>query len=77
MSQTVSRITHPFDIVHHPQLEPEIKRATLASWASDQAAVPDRPALRRPPDLDHPIPIDDVFAALQALDGHPRSPDVQ
>lgn len=72
MSQTVSRFLHPFDVVHHPQLEPEVKRAILASWASDRAAVPDHPGLRRPAELDTPIPVDDVLAALRALDA--RSP---
>jgi hypothetical protein len=69
MSQPVSRITHPFDIVYHPTLEPEVKRAILASWASDAAAVPDQPALRRPEDIKKPVLVDDVLAALRALDG--------
>jgi hypothetical protein len=69
MSQPVSRITHPFDIVYHPTLEPEVKRAILASWASDASAVADQPALRRPADIKKPVPVDDVLAALRALDG--------
>ena len=77
MSQTVSRFVHPFDVVHHPQLEPEVKRAILGSWTSDQAAVPDHPALRQPPDLNPPIPVDDVCAALRALDTNSRSPGIQ
>lgn len=68
MSQPISRFLHPFEIAEHPQLEPEVKRAILASWASDQAAVPDQPALRKPPGLDAPIPLDDVLSALHALD---------
>lgn len=77
MSQTVSRFADPFDVVHHPQLEPEVKRAILASWASDRMAIPDHPALRQPPDLDQPIPVDDVLAALHALGEAPRSPSIQ
>jgi hypothetical protein len=69
MSQPVSRITHPFDIVYHPTFEPEVKRAILASWASDASAVPDQPALRRPDDIKKPVPVDDVLAALRMLDG--------
>ncbi len=69
MSQPVSRITHPFDVVGHPTLEAEVKRAILASWASDAAAVPDQPALRRPAEIEQPVPVDDVLAALRALDG--------
>lgn len=68
MSQAVSRFTHPFEVAHHPTLEPEVKRAILASWASDAWAVPDQPALRRPADIEVPVPVDDVLAALRALD---------
>lgn len=66
---SLSHFSHPFDVVHHPQLEPEVKRAILASWASDACAVEGRPALRQPPDLAHPVPIDDVMSALRSLDG--------
>ena len=69
MSQPVSRITHPFDLAYHPTLEPEVKRAILASWASDASAVPGQPALRRPAGIDKTMPVDDVLAALRALDG--------
>lgn len=68
MSQPISRITHPFDIVHHPALDPEVKCAILASWASDASAVSDQPELRRPQDITKPVPVDDVLAALHALD---------
>lgn len=68
MSQPVSRFLHPFDVVKHPRLEPEVKRAILASWASDRAAVRDQPALRRPPGLAKPVRLDDVLAALHTLD---------
>lgn len=68
MSQPVSRFRHPFDIAHHPTLEPEVKRAILASWASDRAAVEGKPAWRKPPGLRRPVPLDDVFAALRTLD---------
>ena len=44
-----SDFRRPFDVTRHPTLEPEVKRAILASWASDAAAVESRPALRRPP----------------------------
>ena len=68
MSQPLSRLTHPFDVARHPTLEPEVKRAILASWASDASAVPDQPALRRPADIGKPVPLDDVLAALRVLD---------
>jgi len=66
---SLSNFRSPFDIVHHPQLEPEVKRAILASWASDAHAVKNQPALRHPPDVDHPFYYDDVMAALRDLDG--------
>jgi hypothetical protein len=69
VSQPVSRFTHPFDVARHPTLEPEVKRAILARWASDAAAVPDQPALRHPADIEQPVPVDDVLDALRALDG--------
>jgi hypothetical protein len=68
MSQPISRFLHPFDVACHPSLEPEVKRAILASWASDRASVKGRPALRKPPGLKRPVPVDDVLAALRALD---------
>ncbi len=65
----LSRFGNPFDIAQHPALEPEVKRPILASWASDRVAVKGKPALRRPPGLRRPVPVDDVLAALRALDG--------
>ena len=65
---SLSHFHHPFDVVRHPQLEPEVKRAILASWASDACAVEGEPALRRPPTLARPVPLDDVMDALRRLD---------
>ena len=45
------RLQDPRDLAGHPQLEPEVKRAILASWASNAFAVRSRPALRKPPQL--------------------------
>ncbi|QJU60225.1 hypothetical protein HL653_22995 [Sphingomonas sp. AP4-R1] len=72
MSQPFSRFLHPFDVAHHPNLEPEVKRAILASWASDHSAVKDRPAMRKPPGAKRAVPIDEVFAAMRSLD-EPRT----
>ena len=66
---SLSDFRRPFDIAKHPTLEPEVKRALLASGASDAAAVDGRPGLRRPDPQNPAIPIDDVMAALKALDG--------
>jgi hypothetical protein len=64
-----SNFRHPFEVARHPSLEPEVKRAILASWASDASAVDSNPAFRRPAELDRPVPVDDVLAALRSLDG--------
>ena len=77
MSQPFARYLHPFDVAHHRSLEPEVKRTILASWASDRYAVEDRPAMRQPPDLEDPVSIDDVFAALRSLDGLDSQPTLQ
>lgn len=68
MSQPFSRFLHPFDVARHPSLEPEVKRAILASWASDRSAVRDQPALRMPPGAKRAVSIDDVLAAMRSLD---------
>jgi hypothetical protein len=68
MSQPFSRFLHPFDVAHHPDLEPEVKRAILASWASDRSAVKDHPALRKPRGAKRAVPIDEVLAAMRSLD---------
>ena len=58
----------PNELVGHPQLEPEVKRAILASWASDAFAVRSQPTLRKPPELAQPVPVADVLDALKKLD---------
>ncbi|MBA2918780.1 hypothetical protein GON01_12825 [Sphingomonas sp. MAH-20] len=68
MSQPVSQFLHPFDVARHPSLEPDLKRAILASWASDRAAVEGQPSLRNPPGIRRPIPVDDIFEALRSID---------
>jgi len=68
MSQPFSRFLHPFEVAHHPSLEPEVKRAILASWASDRSAVKNQPAMRKPPGARQAVPVDDIFAAMRTLD---------
>jgi len=68
MSQPFSRYLHPFDVARHPSLEPEVKRAILASWASDRHAVENHPTLRKPPGTRRPVRLDEVFAALRTVD---------
>ena len=68
MSQPVSRYLHPFDVAQRPSLEPEVKRAILASWASDRNAVESQPGMRKPPELEKSVSIDDIFDAMKSLD---------
>jgi hypothetical protein len=58
----------PHAVARHPQLEPEVKRAILASWASDKNAVRSQPSLRKLPGTRHPVPVRHVLDALQSLD---------
>ena len=74
MSQPFSRYLHPFDVAHNPSLEPKVKRAILASWASDRSAVRDHPDLRKPPGARRAVPIDDILAAMHAIDRSAEGP---
>jgi hypothetical protein len=58
---------HPYDVVDHPDLSIEDKRAFLASWASDANAVPHMPSLRQLPDGSI-VKVEDILRALKALD---------
>jgi hypothetical protein len=65
---------HPRDVVSNTSLNTQEKRAILASWASDAAAVASCPALRSPEGLRQPVTIDEILEALCTLDGGPRDP---
>jgi hypothetical protein len=65
---------HPRDVLDHPTLSTSEKRAILASWASDAAAIASCPSLRAPEGLKAPVSIDEILEALRALDDHPRHP---
>jgi hypothetical protein len=63
-----TRFEHPRDVLNHPSLSIAEKRAILASWASDAAAISSCPELRSPAGLKAPVSIDDILNALGALD---------
>ncbi|HVX78323.1 MAG TPA: hypothetical protein VHB49_19500 [Bradyrhizobium sp.] len=63
-----TRFEHPEDVLNHPALSIAEKRAILASWASDAAAIASCPSLRSPAGLKAPVSIDDILEALRALD---------
>ena len=65
---------HPNDVVMDTTLSLGEKRAILASWASDAAAVASNPALRELPGSHRKVSIDEVLEALAALDHGPKGP---
>lgn len=65
---SLSPFRHPLDIAKHPTFEPEVKRAILASWASDATAAKGRPAIRLPGRARRAAPIDGGTTALKPLD---------
>lgn len=68
--------TRPSEVLTSNELTLDQKRAVLASWASDAWAVESMPALRLCPVGGRPEQVDEVLAALQALDaeGHGHEP---
>jgi hypothetical protein len=65
---------HPNDVVADTSLSRAEKRAILASWASDAAAVTSCPSLRAMPGAGALVSIDDILEALSSLDRGPRHP---
>ena len=65
---------YPRDVLADATLSRAEKRAILASWASDAAAVVSNPALRELPGSHRMVTIDDVLEALSALDHGPKEP---
>jgi hypothetical protein len=65
---------HPRDVVSDASLSSAEKRAILASWASDAAAVASCPPLRAAPGLKYVVTIDEILEALTMLDRFPPDP---
>ncbi|RTL74559.1 MAG: hypothetical protein EKK36_09665 [Bradyrhizobiaceae bacterium] len=65
---------HPRDVLADKGLTIAEKRAILASWASDAAAVSSCPSLRSIPGQRCPVSIDEILEALSSLDHRPRPP---
>src|ERR1700730_7717833 len=65
---------HPRDVLADATLSRAEKRAILASWASDAAAVNSCPSLRAVPAAKQAVSIDDIREALSSLDHTPRHP---
>lgn len=69
-----SVFAHPGEVLADQSLSIAEKRAILASWASDAAAVASCSALRELPNGKGPVPIDAILDALASLDHSPRHP---
>src|SRR5665647_1635146 len=65
---------HPRDVLADTMLSRAEKRAILASWASDAAAVTSCPSLRAIPGARCAVSIDEILEALSSLDPPPRNP---
>jgi hypothetical protein len=65
---------HPRDVVEDATLSLAEKRAILASWASDAAAVTSNPALRELAGTRRIVTIDEILEALSMLDHKPPGP---
>lgn len=64
--EPASVLVHPEQVLHHPTMTDDEKRALLSSWASDRRAIEDAPTLRRL-DSGAIVPVADVLAALAAI----------
>jgi hypothetical protein len=63
---------HPGEVLAHPQLSRQDKRAILASWASDACALENAPGLRCLTGCRaEPVSVDSVLSALAGLDDGP------
>jgi hypothetical protein len=65
---------HPRDVLADSTLSRAEKRAILASWASDAAAVASCPSLRAIPGVKQTVSIDEILEALSSLDHPPKNP---
>lgn len=67
------KLRAPHEVLRHPAMSVDAKRALLASWASDRYAVMNCPALRR---LENGalVSVADILCALNALDQDNTAP---
>jgi hypothetical protein len=64
---TGNLFSHPDEVLHHPTMHRDDKKALLASWASDSRSVENAPGLRQL-DSGALVEIDDIIRALRAID---------
>ncbi|HZZ62352.1 MAG TPA: hypothetical protein VFE63_14465 [Roseiarcus sp.] len=72
LAAPILNLHHPSEVLAHPGLTAEERRAILAGWASDVHAVEGAPWLRQ---LENGarIPIEEILRALSRLDDEPAS----
>ena len=67
-SEQAPMFAHPSAVLDATTLTGSEKRAHLAGWVSDACAVEGQPGWRWLAGTPAPVPVDDILAALQALD---------
>lgn len=67
MSQPFSRYLHPFEEVRYPSLEPEVRRAILASWSAGRHRLENRRSIHLPPGLAAPVQPPEAAAGLRMI----------
>jgi hypothetical protein len=76
MSQPFSRHLHLFDRAHRPSLEPEVRRAMLASWALIPGGNKNETATQVRSQLTSLVPLD-ALSGTRSLDGPSESSALQ
>lgn len=67
-SGTLGVLAHPDDVLGHPHMTTEDKRAVLASWISDAHTVENAPSLRQL-QSGAVVSVNEILHALKSLDG--------
>ncbi len=66
---SLTKFRHPYEPVERPQLEPEVKQAILASWASEAPLVASRANFWRPSGKSRGVSFDDIMSGMRTHDG--------
>jgi hypothetical protein len=70
LAAPILNLHHPSEVLNHPDLTTDERRAILAGWGSDVHAIENAPGLRQ---LENGarIPVDEILRALSRLDDEP------
>ncbi|TCM14395.1 hypothetical protein EDF56_11340 [Novosphingobium sp. PhB165] len=64
---SLTKFRHPLEFIERPQLEPEVKRAILASWTLNESAAEGAPDPKRPPGASEPVRFNGIISAMRTL----------